>query len=289
MAQLRIGTCSWKYPSWSGLVYSAPKGINYLQEYTRRYNAVEVDQWFWSLFKAGDPKLPEPSDVEEYRRSVPDSFRFTVKVPNSLTLTHAYRQTRTDPLTANPYFLSPALFAQFMSLLEPMADVLGPLLFQFEYLSREKMSSQAEFQTRFEHFLAALPPGHQYALETRNPNCLNERYFDFLQRNRLIPVLLQGYWMPDLRHTYRQWRSHLLQHETIVIRLHGPDRKGVEREAGGQWDQIVVPREDELRGIAEIVRDLLEEGVNIYVNVNNHYEGSAPLSIERLLEFMRER
>ena len=43
MAELRIGTCSWKFPSWHGLVYSAPKGINYLKEYAEHYNTVEVD------------------------------------------------------------------------------------------------------------------------------------------------------------------------------------------------------------------------------------------------------
>ncbi len=46
---LRIGTCSWKYPSWEGLVYSRSAGIDYLAEYARRYNTVEVDQWFWAL------------------------------------------------------------------------------------------------------------------------------------------------------------------------------------------------------------------------------------------------
>ena len=49
MAELRIGTCSWKYPSWRGLVYSAAQGINYLQEYAARFNTVEVGQWFWSV------------------------------------------------------------------------------------------------------------------------------------------------------------------------------------------------------------------------------------------------
>lgn len=33
MSSLRIGTCSWKYPSWEGLVYSVAKDINYLEEY----------------------------------------------------------------------------------------------------------------------------------------------------------------------------------------------------------------------------------------------------------------
>jgi hypothetical protein len=37
-----------------------------------------------------------------------------------------------------------------------------------------------------------------------------------------------------------------------------------------------------------MIKETLSEGVNIYVNVNNHYEGSAPLSIHLLLEFMSE-
>ena len=82
MARLRVGTCSWKYPSWAGLVYSRPDGIDFLAEYARKYSTVEVDQWFWTL-------TPSPADVERYRAAVPGEFRFTVKAPNALTLVHA--------------------------------------------------------------------------------------------------------------------------------------------------------------------------------------------------------
>jgi uncharacterized protein YecE (DUF72 family) len=30
------------------------------------------------------------------------------------------------------------------------------------------------------------------------------------------------------------------------------------------------------------MQDLLGRGVTVYLNVNNHYEGSAPLTIERI-------
>ena len=40
MSQLRIGTCSWRFPSWAGTVYSAPEGINHLQEYATKYDTV---------------------------------------------------------------------------------------------------------------------------------------------------------------------------------------------------------------------------------------------------------
>jgi uncharacterized protein YecE (DUF72 family) len=105
----------------------------------------------------------------------------------------------------------------------------------------------------------------------------------------LIPVLLQGYWMPDLGQVYQQWRSQLLAMDTVVIRLHGPDREGMERETAKHWDRIVVPRDEQLRTVAGMVKEMLSEGINVYVNVNNHYEGSAPLSIHRLLEFMGDK
>ena len=116
MSNLRIGTCSWKYPSWRGLVYSKAKDINYLEEYSNRYSTVEVDQWFWSLFKKGKIRLPEIEMVAEYGSSVPAGFRFTVKVPNSITLTHYYKKKKSDPLEENPHFLSLSLFEEFLSL-----------------------------------------------------------------------------------------------------------------------------------------------------------------------------
>ena len=84
MAQLCIGTCSWKYPSWDGLVYSAPDGIDYLAEYAQQYNTVEIDQWFWSRFDRGQVSLPRHDDAARYRAAVADDFSFTVKAPNSV-------------------------------------------------------------------------------------------------------------------------------------------------------------------------------------------------------------
>jgi uncharacterized protein YecE (DUF72 family) len=288
MAELRIGTCSWKYPSWHRLVYSEPKGINYLAEYARRYDTVEVDQWFWSLFGGENIGLPSPTDVETYRLSVPDDFKFTVKVPNSITLTHFYKKSKGDPLVANPHFLSASLFKTFLSLLAPLEDVLGPLMFQFEYLNREKMASQQRFEELLEGFRQQLPDTCQYGVEVRNARYLNPSYFEFLARNGLSPVLLEGYWMPPIAQVYSKWRSLIAGHGPVVIRLLGPDRKGIEKEAGKRWDQIVASKDEQLGAIAEMVEDLLGRGVDVYVNVNNHYEGSAPLTIERLQQLFVE-
>jgi uncharacterized protein YecE (DUF72 family) len=41
-----------------------------------------------------------------------------------------------------------------------------------------------------------------------------------------------------------------------------------------------------LEGAANIVRANAQASVTTYVNVNNHYEGSAPLTIEKLLKLL---
>jgi uncharacterized protein YecE (DUF72 family) len=282
MAKLRIGTCSWRFPSWHGLVYSAPKGINYLQEYAEQYETVEIDRWFWSLFGKDSVGLPQPADVEEYRRSVPDDFVFTVKAPNSVTLTHFYKKAKRDPLVENPYFLSPSLFHTFLARLEPLGHTLGPVMFQFEYLNRKKIASQSRFQERFQAFTAELPADHRYGLEVRNGKYMNRSFFEFLLQNRLSPVLLQGYWMPSITDVYEKWKSLIHQQEVIVIRLLGPDRKGIEKLTGKEWNRVVAPKDEELVAIVEMVETLLARGLTVYLNVNNHYEGSAPLTIERV-------
>ena len=123
---LRVGTCSWKYDSWKGLYYDREKKyrpMDYLSDYARHLDSVEIDQWFWSLFPGG-LKLPDPGTVRSYGESVPDHFRFTVKAPNALTLTHFYsRQPKAHASFANrsnEHFLDHGLLNRFLETLAPL-------------------------------------------------------------------------------------------------------------------------------------------------------------------------
>ena len=158
---LKIGTCSWKYDSWKGLVYPDNIGENYLSEYAKTFNIVEVDQWFWSLF--GDKVvLPKPETVSEYVGSVAKDFRFSIKVPNAITLTHQYGK---GSLEVNPHFLSNDLMEDFLKLLEPMSRQINSLIFQFEYLNKQKMQNQMIFQERLQEFCQNLPQDSTIALK----------------------------------------------------------------------------------------------------------------------------
>jgi uncharacterized protein YecE (DUF72 family) len=72
-----------------------------------------------------------------------------------------------------------------------------------------------------------------------------------------------------------------------VVRLHGPDREGMEKATGESWDRIIAPRDTELDRVVAMINDMRGRSMTIYLNVNNHYEGSAPLTIERLVERLR--
>jgi len=277
---IRFGTCSWKYDSWKGLVYSDNVGKDYLPEYASHFNTVEIDQWFWSLFGEDKVVLPNPPVVQSYAEVVPEDFKFTIKIPNSITLTHFYQKDKSKPLQANPYFLSEKLFEAFIATLKPMHSKIGMLMFQFEYLNKQKMKSQIEFLQKFGEFSNKIDKQLPLAIEIRNPYYLNKNYFDFLNQNNMSPVLLQGYYMHPIFDTYQKHSSQI--RKTIVIRLHGPDRSGIEKKTKGIWNEILEPKDLEISKITKIIKDLDSKNLDVYVNVNNHYEGSAPRTIQRI-------
>jgi uncharacterized protein YecE (DUF72 family) len=289
---LRVGTCSWKYDSWKGLVYEEGRRYragDYLVDYSRRFDTVEVDQWFWSLFPS-ELRLPDRATVESYAESVPRDFVFTVKAPNSITLTHFYAkqppQHRAFANRPNEHFLSVELVERFLARLEPLRGRLGPVMFQFEYLNTAKMPSADAFFERLDEFLSRLPAGYQYAIETRNAAYLGDAFFGLLRRHNVGAVLLDGYRMPP---PGRVFENHGTRTSSfMVLRLHGPDRAGIERVTLGEWSRIVQPQERGLRAAVDIVRRNTIDFVTTYVNVNNHYEGSAPLTIERFLDALRK-
>ncbi len=282
---IRIGTCSWKYDSWKGLIYSGNERINYLEEYAKHYNTVEVDQWFWSLFSATKVLLPQKSVVLEYKKSVPNDFKFTIKIPNSITLTHFYSKNKSEPLVKNPHFLSNNLFEEFLESIELIKDQIGCLMFQFEYLNKQKMASLTHFMNMFQIFHAKLPKMiPEIGIEIRNPNYLSKNYFEFLSSLNVYHVFLQGYYMPSITEIYGKYKS--LIKDLTVIRLHGEDRTGIEKISGGSWDKIYIDRIAELKQIAQLVNELTSKKVNVYLNINNHFEGSAPITIGRIKKFL---
>ncbi|NIM91449.1 MAG: DUF72 domain-containing protein [Candidatus Aminicenantes bacterium] len=287
---LRIGTCSWKYDSWKGLYYEKGKNYrpnDYLTDYAKHLSSVEIDQWFWSLFPGG-VKLPEARTVKAYAESVPDDFIFTVKAPNSLTLTHFYSKQPSQYADfagqPNSLFLSNELLEQFLERLSPLGKKLGPIMFQFEYLNKKKMPSKEAFFERFQEFMDRALKGFQYAIETRNPNYLAPPFFDFLKEHKLGYVYLEGYYMPHIGEVFNKFNPETA--DFSIIRLHGGDRLEMEIETGGNWSQVIAPKPKGLKAAARIIRENRNRKVLTFLNINNHFEGSAPLTVQRFLDVL---
>lgn len=285
MSSIRFGTCSWKYESWKGLVYPEEEGFNYLKEYSKHFDTVEIDQWFWSLFQPSKVVLPNKDLVKEYKTSVPENFLFTIKVPNSITLTHYYSSSKNDQLISNPHFLSNDIYNEFINILEPIKNQIGCLIFQFEYLNKQKMNSLVEFQNHFSNFYSNIDKHFPIGIEIRNPNYLTKNFFAFLKDLKIVPVLLEGYYMPPVIETFNKFKEYFTG--TIIFRLHGPDRKNIEHISKGIWNQIYIDRQEELKGLSKIFKELITKDVDLFINVNNHFEGSAPLTIQKIKNLMK--
>lgn len=287
---LRIGTCSWKFDSWKGFFYDADKNYkqdDYLTDYARHFDSVEIDQWFWSLFPGGI-KLPDMGTVKSYADSVPDDFVFTVKAPNSLTLTHFYAKQPKKHAEyagrANKHFLDNELLERFLERLTLMENKLGPIMFQFEYLNKKKMPSMNLFYDKLHEFIIRAPQGYRYAVEIRNPNYLSPVFFKFLEENGLGYVYLEGYYMPHIGDVFAKFQPATT--DFCIIRLHGGDRMEIESATGGLWDRVISPKPEGLKAAAQIVRANRKRKMLTYVNLNNHFEGSAPLTAGRFLKLI---
>lgn len=278
MGTILFGTCSWKYPSWLDLVYTQTDQDGFLAEYAQQYEMVEIDQWFWSLGKRS-AGLPKSETVLQYDAATGDTFTFTIKCPNALTRPFHDKDSQ-GPMRQNEFFLDPSLMHAFIASLEPIRSKIGLLMFQFGYLNKHSMNSQTEFMHRLDRFFQELPPELPYAIELRNPLWLRSDWFSWLADRHIAPVLIQGYWMDDISKTIERYEQ--LLGETVSVRLHGEDREEMEIDSGGQWNRIINPRDRELARIAVSITTMAERGRTVFVQVNNHYEGSAPLTIDRL-------
>lgn len=286
-SHLYAGSASWKYDSWAGLIYPENTDLTtgtYLPTYARFFNMVEVDQYFWSLFPPEHARMPDREEVALYADAVPSEFRFTIKAPNSITLTHFYKQQsgkyKAYAGEENPYgFLNPDLWEQFIWTLEPIRKKLGAVILQFNYLNRDMLPGGLdEFIRKLGQFFNAAQVKLPMVVECRNPNFLKRRYFEFLKAHNIPHVYLGGYYMPDPYKLYKKFGN---TGPITLFRLHGSDRKQIEKETGGIWNSIVEDRSDELKTIAGIAAEEIRLERDFYLSINNHFEGSSPQSIAR--------
>src|SRR5262249_50608695 len=184
---IRLGTSSWFFPGWRGLVYDgvhpqvalSKKGLEaYAQIPLLR--TVSLDRTFYAPITT--------VQYQTYARQVPDHFSFVVKAP-ALVCDAVMRDEEGRGKVPNPHFLDAAAAARefVVPCLEGLDAKAGPLVFQVSPLPRSLVDDAPLLIERLAAFFAALPRElgkHRplYALELRNAELLTPRLMKMLAK-----------------------------------------------------------------------------------------------------------
>ncbi|MDQ4068260.1 MAG: DUF72 domain-containing protein, partial [Actinomycetota bacterium] len=134
MAQVRVGTSGWSYPSWVGPFY--PEGTSparMLGVYASVFDTVEAHATY--------RRLPTPTALARWVDAVPAHFRFAPKA--HLGITHRRDLDGVEDRVA-----------AFLAAVAPLGERLGPVLFSLPH--------QEPDLGRLERILAAAPAGSAF-------------------------------------------------------------------------------------------------------------------------------
>lgn len=286
--QVHLGTSTWSFPGWKGIVYGDDYSNSKLsRDGLTAYGAhpllrtVSIDRSFYQALTV--------TDYLRYAQQVPDHFRFIVKAP-ALVTDATVRAERGEPVSENPCFLNAQLAID--EFVRPCIDGLGAkagsLVFQFSPLPIEMLAQPALFVERLTAFLAALPPLESdtcYAVEIRDACLLTPRLIRALKATGVRYCVGIHARMPD---PSRQAAALAMLDEEpagpLIVRwsLHGGFKYEQAKAKYEPFDKLVDEDPDTRTALAELAARYAIAGQPVLIAANNKAEGSAPLTCVKL-------
>ncbi|MGF6876746.1 DUF72 domain-containing protein [Paraburkholderia sp. MM5477-R1] len=288
--QIHLGTSTWSFPGWTGIVYGDDYSNSKLsREGLSAYGAhpllktVSIDRSFYQALTV--------TEYLRYAQQVPEHFRFIVKAP--MTITDAtVRAERGEPVSLNPCFLNAQMaIDDFVTpCLEGLGAKAGALVFQFSPLPDQMLAQPAVFIERLGEFfdaLPGLPDGSCYAVEIRDASLLTPRFIRMLKTAGVRYCVGIHARMPD---PLRQAAAlALLDGEPagpLIVRwsLHGGFKYEQAKAKYEPFNRLVDEDPATRASLAELAARYALAGQPVVIAVNNKAEGSAPLSCVKLAE-----
>ncbi|CAN7451186.1 DUF72 domain-containing protein [Acidovorax sp. LjRoot194] len=286
--QLRMGTSSWTYPGWKGLVWEGEHSESMLSKQGLPVYAlhpllrtVSIDRSFYRPLTV--------SQYERYASQVPDDFRFVVKAPSLVTdaLVRAEDGRGREP---NPAFLSPDLArSEFVEpALQGLGHKLGVLVFQLSPLPLAQLDRLPLLLERLRAMLLAQPalaplaPDGVIAVEVRDPEWLTPNFAAVLREAGATYCLGLHAKMPALKDQLPVLRA--LWPGPLVCRwnlhpVHGPYGYEDAEKLYQPYDRLHHPDEETRTELAAVIAGMTGRGQNAFVTISNHAEGSAPHTV----------
>lgn len=287
-----IGTSSWKYPGWAGMLYDEQRYLyrgkfaesrferDCLEEYAQIFRTVCVD--------AGYYQFPSPDYVGKLCAQVPDGFRFCFKVTDEITARTFPNLPRYGNKAGqrNPHFLDAELFrAAFLASCEKHREKMGVLIFEFSHFHPRDFERGRDFVEMLDSFLGRLPPGWQYGVEIRNKALLRSEYFAMLRRHGVAHVMNNWTRMPSVAEQWRMPGVLTAEAFTAARFLLKPGRSY--EQAVSMFSPYAATKEpyEEARAAAADIIESRAKAVELrktlpsFLLVNNRLEGNALLTI----------
>jgi uncharacterized protein YecE (DUF72 family) len=287
-----IGTSSWKYEGWLGLIYSPEKYLRYfkegppknlkgrfektcLAEYAQTFKTVCLDAGFY--------QFPSTQMLEGYFSQVPMDFRLSIKVTEDITILRFPDLPRYGSRAgqANPRFLNADLFVtSFLGPLEPYRERVGTIIFEFCHFHPGDWERGREFVAHLDAFLGKLPKGWDYSVEIRNESLLHPRYFEVLKSHNVAHTFNSWSRMPPVVEQVRAVGSETADFVTARFLLK-PGRSYEQAVKAFQpYREIREPNLEAREGLLQLLKPERFTGTRRrYIYVNNRLEGSAPWTI----------
>ncbi len=291
--QLRLGTSSWSYPGWQGLVWEGAHSESMLARqglavYAQHplLRTVSIDRGFYRPLTV--------SEYERYASQVPDDFRFVVKAP-SLVTDALVRSEDGRGRQPNPAFLNPDLArSEFVEpALQGLGRKLGALVFQISPLPLAQLDRMHELLVRLRAMLAAQPalaphaPDGVLAVEVRDPEWLTPEFAAVLRDAGATYCLGLHPKMPSLKDQLPLLRA--LWPGPLVCRwnlnpVFGPYGYEEAERLYSPYDRLHHPDLETRAELAKAIAGITSRGQNAFVTISNHAEGCAPRSVHALAQ-----
>jgi uncharacterized protein YecE (DUF72 family) len=281
---VHLGTSSWSFPGWEGLVYDrvASKTVlarTGLGTYARHplLRTVGIDRTYYGAIPA--------SAFAAYASDVPEDFRFLVKASSESTSPYrrdsAGRRSGRNELFLDPAYATEEVIGPFV---EGLGDKAGPLVFQFPPLGADHTKEPSRFAERLMGFLSALPRGPVYAAELRDRELFCADYVAALESGGATHCYNVHPRMPSVN-AQRELAAPLTDGPLIARwMLHSGFAYEEARQRYEPFSRLVDEDPDARTALAELAHDHSIRRKIVIIVANNKAEGSAPLTVFKLAE-----
>lgn len=282
-----LGTSSWKYAGWKGLVYEKKYQTekefeaNCLEEYAQHFSCVGIDHTFYAW--------PSHKAMDKYNAQTPEHFKFGLKATEKVTIFKYPNIPRygKEAGKENKEFLNAQLFLEaFVPNIEPIKEKVGVVMFEFSHFYPGSISSGHEFTERLGSFLNAIRKESTIpiAVEIRNQTWLKDPYFEMLTKNKAAHVFNSWTKMPAIGEQVKLAHAHAMPLYASRLLLEPGTKYEHAVEAFSPYEKIQNPLPNVRKDTATLIINAIDKGVPAYVFVNNRCEGCAPKTIDAILE-----